>query len=70
MRHTEESIWSCIAGCLVMSNTAWFHLSQERLLSKSVRELYLKWRLHCCSSILSLLFHSTGAVAAERMRER
>lgn len=41
MRHTEECIWSCTVGCLVMSNTAWIHLSQERLLSKPVMELYL-----------------------------
>lgn len=41
MRHAEECIWSCTVGCLVMSNTAWFHLSQERLLSKPVMELYL-----------------------------
>lgn len=53
-----------------MSNTAWFHLSQERLLSKPVMVLYLlSGRLHCSSSILILLFHSTGAVAAQRMRE-
>lgn len=30
----------------------------------------LEWRLHCCSCILILFFHSVGAVAAQRMRER
>lgn len=30
----------------------------------------LEWRLHCCSSTLILLFHSTGAVAVQRMRAR
>lgn len=40
--YTKEPIWSCIAGCLVVSNTAWLHLSLERLLlSQFVMELYL-----------------------------
>lgn len=42
MMHTKEPIWPCIAGCLVVLNTAWFHLSPERLLlSEFVMELYL-----------------------------
>lgn len=42
MTHTKEPIWSCIAGCLVVSNTAWFHLSPRRLLlSEFVVELEL-----------------------------
>lgn len=42
MTHTKEPIWSCIAGCLVVSNTAWFHLSPQRLLlSEFVVELEL-----------------------------
>lgn len=37
MTHTKEPIWSCVAGCLVVSNTAWSHLSLRRLLLSECR---------------------------------
>lgn len=59
---TKEPIWSCIAGCLGVSNTAWFCLSLERLLlSKLVTELCLLNRDF--TALPFLLFHSSAAVA-------